>query len=244
MKNMLILFKRELMGYFETPVAYVFIVVFLLLSGIFTFYVGKFYDSGQADLTSFFMWHPWLYIFLMPALAMRLWSEEFRLGTIELIMTLPIKPWQAVIGKYLAAWAFAAIALVFTFPLWITVCYLGKPDNIAIFSGYIGSLLVSGGMLAIGSCMSSLTRNQVVAFVLAATVCFLFTLSGFPLVLDFFTSLGLPQVMVDTISSFGFITHFDKMYKGLIGLDNLVFYTSLISLCLFLNIVIVNTRRA
>ena len=152
--------KRELAGYFATPVAYVFIVVFLFLTGIFTFYMGSFFERGQADLQPFFSFHPWLYLFLIPAVSMRLWAEERKSGTIELLMTLPISVTQAVIGKFLAAWAFAAVALLLTFPIWITVNYLGEPDNGTILAGYLGSLLMAGSYLAIGSCISAVTRNQ------------------------------------------------------------------------------------
>ena len=178
--------KRELHSYFATPVAYVFIVVFLFMTGIFTFYLGSFYERNQADLDSFFQFHPWLYLFLIPAIAMRLWSEERKSGTIELLMTLPITITEAVIGKFLAAWCFTAIALALTFPIWITVNYLGEPDNTVIVASYIASLLMAGGFLAIGSCISALTKNQVIAFVISVVICFLFILSGFPLVLVIF----------------------------------------------------------
>jgi ABC-2 type transport system permease protein len=178
--------KRELAGYFATPVAYVFIVIFLLLASAFTFYLGGLYERGQADLAPFFTFHPWLYLFLIPAISMRLWAEERKSGSVELLLTQPVTLWQAVLGKFLAAWAFTALALALTFPIWITVNYLGSPDNGVILAAYIGSLLMAGGFLAIGSCMSALTRNQVVAFILAVVVCFAFLLAGFPLVLDAF----------------------------------------------------------
>jgi ABC-2 type transport system permease protein len=181
-KKVVPIFKRELAGYFATPVAYVFIVVFLLLAGFFTFQLGDFYadGNGQASLTGFFGWHPWLYLFLVPALSMRLWAEERKQGTIELLMTLPITLSEAVLGKFLAAWAFAGVALLLTFPMWITVNYLGDPDNGTILAGYIGSFLMAGGFLAIGSCVSALTKNQVIAFVLSVSVCLVFLLVGFP----------------------------------------------------------------
>lgn len=181
MSKTLVVFRRELAGYFATPVAYVFIVIFLFLNGIFTFYLGDFYERGQADLQPFFTWHPWLYLFLVPALGMRLWAEERRSGTIELLMTLPISVGQAVLGKFLAAWAFTAIGLVLTFPVWITVNYLGDPDNGVVLAGYFGSLMLAGASLAIAACLSALTRNQVIAFVVAVSVCFLFTVAGLPL---------------------------------------------------------------
>ncbi len=182
--------RRELRSYFATPLAYVFIVIFLVLTGLFTFYLGGFYERGQADLAPFFNFHPWLYLFLVPAIAMRLWAEERKSGSIELLLTLPVTLWQAVLGKFLAAWLFIAVALALTFPIWITVNYLGDPDNGVIVAGYIGSLLMAGGFLAIGSCISAATRNQVVAFILTVVICFLFMLAGFPLVLDLFSGLA------------------------------------------------------
>jgi ABC-2 type transport system permease protein len=178
MRNTFLIMRRELGGYFATPVAYVFLVIFLALSGAFTFYLGNFFERGQADLQSFFTFVPWLYLFLIPAIAMRLWSEERRSGTIELFLTLPISMAEAVLGKFLAAWAFTGIALALTFPLWITVNILGNPDNGVILAGYVGSLLMAGGFLAIGACMSAITKSQVIAFVLSASICFLFTVSG------------------------------------------------------------------
>ena len=175
MHNTLAIFRREFASYFATPLALVFIVIFLVVALSLTFFFGSFYENGQADLGSFFYFHPWLYLFLMPALSMRLWAEERKSGSIELLMTLPIAPWQAVVGKYLAAWAVAGLALALTFPIWITVNYLGDPDNGVILAGYLGSLFVAGGMLAIGACISAVTRNQVIAFILSALVCFLFT---------------------------------------------------------------------
>lgn len=236
------IFKRELAGYFETPVAYVFIVVFLLMSGIFTFYLGNFYEQGNASLQSFFYWHPWLYLFLMPAISMRLWSEERKVGTLELLLTLPISTWHAVWGKFLAAWIFAAIALSLTFPIWLTVSYLGDPDHGVIILSYIGSFLMAGAYLAIGACISAFTRNQVIAFVLAVVSCFIFTLAGFPMIINFFES-WLPQILVDLISSFGFITHFNEITKGLLTLSSLVFFLSFIGLWLFLNTLVLSVKR-
>jgi ABC-2 type transport system permease protein len=236
------IFKRELTGYFETPVAYVFIVVFLALSGIFTFYMGNFYQQGEANLTAFFTWHPWLYLFLIPAVSMRLWSEERKSGTLELLLTLPVSTWRAVWGKFLAAWAFSAIALALTFPIWITVSYLGDPDHGVIIASYVGSALMAGAYLAVGSCMSSITRNQVIAFVLAIVVCFIFTLAGFPLVISFFQG-WLPQVLVDLISSFGFSTHFNEISSGILAIKSIIFFLSFIALWLFLNTLILTSKR-
>ena len=242
-KNIRAIFKRELYGYFHTPVAYVFIIIYLFLTGIFSFYLGAFYERGQADLEPFFRFHPWLYLFLIPAIAMRLWSEERKSGTIELLMTLPISVTDAVLGKYFAAWCFTAIALVLTFPMWITVNYLGEPDNAVILAGYLGSLLMAGGFLAIGSCISALSKSQVIAFVVSVVICFLFILSGFPLVLDFFQGWA-PQALVEVISSLSFLTHFDSINKGVIDLRDLVYYLVLISFWLYANVVVIDSRKA
>lgn len=237
------LFKRELRSYFATPVAYVFIVIFLMLTGVFTFYLGNFYERGQADLRPFFNFHPWLYLFLVPAIAMRLWAEERKSGSIELLMTLPVTPWQAVLGKYLAAWVFTAIALVLTFPIWITVNYLGEPDNGAILTGYIGSLLMAGGFLAIGAFVSAFTRNQVIAFVISVVVCFVFLLSGFPLVLDAFSGWA-PQLLVDGIASLSFLTHFSNISRGVIDFRDLVYFGLLIGAFLYANTIVLQWKQA
>src|SRR4051812_36922737 len=216
-----ILMKRELRGYFATPVAYVFIVIFLLLSGVFTFYMGGFFEREQADLQPFFAFHPWLYLFLIPAISMRLWAEERKTGTVELLFTLPVSMAQTVLGKFLAAWAFTGVALVLTFPMWITVNYLGNPDNGVIFASYIGSFLMAGAYLAIGACVSSMTKNQVIAFVVSLVVCLGFILAGFPIVLDFFKGWAGPW-LVDSIRSFSFLTHFNSITKGVIDARDLV----------------------
>src|SRR5688572_6170375 len=213
MHNVATIFRRELAGYFATPLAYVFIVIFLLLASSFAFYMGGLYSRGQADLDPFFNFHPWLYLFLIPAISMRLWAEERKSGSIELLTTLPISLTHAVLGKFLAAWCFAGIALALTFPIWITVNYLGDPDNGAVLAAYVGSLLMAGGFLAIGACMSAATRNQVISFILGVVVCFLFTISGFPLVLDFFRGWA-PQAVVDAIGSLSFLAHFQSIAKG------------------------------
>ena len=237
------LFRRELQSYFSTPVAYVFIVIFLVLMGAFTFYLGNFYERGQADLGPFFIFHPWLYLLLVPAIAMRLWAEERKTGSIELLMTLPITPWQAVLGKYLAAWAFTGVALLLTFPIWITVNYLGDPDNGAIVAAYIGSFLMAGGFLAIGACLSATTRNQVIAFVITIVVCFVFLVSGFPMVLDFFTSWA-PQILVDGIASLSFLTHFESISKGVIDLRDLIYFGFLILAFLYANTIVLRWLQA
>ena len=237
------LFRRELQSYFATPVAYVFIVIFLVLMGAFTFYLGNFYERGQADLGPFFIFHPWLYLLLVPAIAMRLWAEERKTGSIELLMTLPITPWQAVLGKYLAAWAFTGVALLLTFPIWITVNYLGDPDNGAIVAAYIGSFLMAGGFLAIGACLSATTPNQVIAFVITIVICFVFLASGFPMVLDFFTSWA-PQILVDGIASLSFLTHFESISKGVIDLRDLIYFGFLILAFLYANTIVLRWLQA
>jgi ABC-2 type transport system permease protein len=242
-KNTLTLFKRELAGYFATPVAYVFIVIFLLLMGWFTFSLGGFYKREQADLRSFFSFHPWLYLFLIPAISMRLWSEERKTGTIELLMTLPVTMTEAVLGKFLAAWAFTGIALVLTFPMWITVNYLGDPDNGVILASYLGSFLMAGAYLAIGAFISATTRNQVIAFVISLVVCLLFVLAGMPMVLDFFTTWA-PVALVDAVRSFSFLTHWDAITKGVIDARDLTFFATLIALCLFANAILLDMKKA
>ena len=243
MNNIKAIFKREFSGYFSTPIAYVFIVIFLFLTGAFTFYIGGFYERNQADLEPFFRFHPWLYLFLIPAIAMRLWSEERKSGTIELIMTLPVPIYQIVVGKFLAAWCFTTVAVILTFPVWITVNYLGSPDNTVILASYIGSLLMAGGFLAIGSCVSALSKSQVIAFVISLVISFLFLLSGFPLVLDFFSGWA-PQAVVDAISSFSFLTHFESIKKGVIDLRDIIYFTALISFWLYANVVIIDAKKA
>ena len=237
------IFRREFGGYFATPLAYVFIVIFLFVTGIFTFYLGRFFERGEADLGSFFIFHPWLYLFLIPAISMRLWAEERKSGTIELLLTLPIPLWAAVLAKFLAAWAFTGLALVLTFPFWITVNYLGNPDNGVILASYIGSLFMAGGYLASGSCISAVTRNQVIAFVLSVVVCFLFTVAGLPVVLGFFSAWA-PQALVDTIASFSFLTHFTAIIRGVIDVRDVLYFASLIVLWLSANAIVIDVKKA
>jgi ABC-2 type transport system permease protein len=237
------IFRRELRSYFATPVAYVFIVIFLMLAGAFTFYIGGFYERAQADLRPFFEFHPWLYLFLIPAIAMRLWAEERKAGTIELLMTLPVTAWQATLGKFLAAWAFAGIALLFTFPIWMTVNYLGDPDNGAIVAAYIGSWLMAGGFIAIGTCISAFTRNQVIAFVITVFVCFGLLLSGFPLVLNLFSGWA-PQVVVDGVASLSFLTHYRDISRGVIELRDLVYFGLVIGTALFASTIVLDWKKA
>ncbi|HZF27474.1 MAG TPA: ABC transporter permease subunit [Steroidobacteraceae bacterium] len=243
MRNIAAVFRRELASYFVTPVAYVFIIIFLILSAAFTFYLGGFYERGQADLAPFFNFHPWLYLFLIPAVSMRLWAEERKSGSIELLMTLPITLAQAVWGKFLAAWCFAGIALALTFPIWVTVNYLGKPDNGAILAAYIGSLLMAGGFLAIGACMSALTRNQVIAFILGVVGCVIFLLSGFPLVLDVVRSWA-PAALVDAVASLSFLSHFESISKGVIDLRDLLYFALLIGCWLTATGIVLDMKKA
>lgn len=231
MSRILPVFKREFAAAFATPLASVFIVIFLFAMGTFTFYVGHFFDNGVADLSVFFGFHPWLYLVLIPALAMRMWAEERKSGTLELLTTLPLPLWAVVLGKYLAALAVCAIALALTFPIWLTVNILGSPDNGVILAGYIGSLLMAGGYLAIAAFVSATTDNQVVAFVAALTACFLFALAGSPLVLDTVGAL-MPQSVANAVASFGFITHFANIAAGALDIRDAVFFLSLIALFL------------
>jgi ABC-2 type transport system permease protein len=235
--------RRELGGYFATPVAYVFIVIFLILAGVSTFQLGNFFMRGQADLAPFFNFHPWLYLFLIPALSMRLWAEERRGGTIELLLTLPISPAGAVVGKFLAAWLFAGVALALTAPLWVTVNVLGDPDNGAIFTAYLGSLLMAGGFLAIGSAVSAATKSQVIAFVISVVLCFAMLLLGFGAFQDFFAG-WVPAPVLDVLSTFSFLTQFDMLSRGVIEARSIVFFASLIACLLVANVVIVDLRKA
>ncbi len=234
------IFRREFAAYFATPLALVFIVIFLAMSGVFTFYIGGFFDRGQADLQPFFIYHPWLYLFLIPAIAMRLWAEERKSGTIELLLTLPLPVPAIVLGKYLAALAFTGLALALTFPIWITVNYLGDPDNGVILAGYLGSLLMAGGFLAIGAALSAVTQNQVIAFVLTVTVCFLFMVSGLPIVLDWVPELlGLRSI----VAGLSMLSHFNAIIEGVIDLRDLLYFVSLIAFWLFANKVIIDMKR-
>lgn len=242
MKGVGVIFRRELASYFATPVALVFSVVFLVLAGAFTFYLGDFFLRDQADLNSFFMYHPWLYLFLMPALSMRLWAEERRSGTFELLLTLPVGTGSLVLGKFFAAWVFSGLVLALTFPIWITVNYLGNPDNGVILAGYFGSFLMAGAYLAIGTAFSAMTRNQVIAFVGAALVCFLFMASAFPIVQGFLSTWA-PVELVNLVVSFSFLTHFTTLTKGLIEGRDLLFFVSLAGFWLFMTYFVVQLKR-
>ncbi|HEY3863064.1 MAG TPA: ABC transporter permease [Verrucomicrobiae bacterium] len=244
LSNIKAITKRELAGYFSSPVAYVFIVIFLLLMGFFTFMAGGFFERGQATLDgSFFMWHPWLYLFLVPAVGMRLWAEERRVGTLELLLTLPITAWQAIVGKFLASWLFLLLALVLTFPVVITVNYLGSPDNGVIFAGYVGSFLMAGAYLAISCMTSAMTRNQVVSFILSVVICLFLVLCGFPPVTSLLTRMDWPW-LVNTVAAFSVITHFEYFTKGVLDSRDVIFFLSVIGFSLFTTGVIIRSHRA
>ncbi|MBI5362207.1 MAG: ABC transporter permease subunit [Planctomycetes bacterium] len=242
MRNIVTIAKRELGGYFSTPVAYVFIVVYLLLAMGLTLFITRFYEREQADLLAFFTWHPWVYLFLVPAVTMRLWAEERRQGTIELLFTLPVTLAESVVGKFLASWAFTGIALALTFPIWITVNYLGKPDNGVILSSYVGSFLMAGAYLAIGSFVSACTKNQVIAFVVSAVLCLIFVLAGLPGVMDVLSAL--PDVVLQTMRSFSFLTHFESIQTGVIDLRDITYFLSLIATCLVVNAIVLDMKKA
>ena len=237
------IFRRELTSYFLTPLAYIFIVIFLAMAGTFTYFVGNFFGRGQADLQPFFQFHPWLYLFLIPAITMRLWAEERKTGSIELLLTLPISMTDAVLGKFLAAWCFTGIALALTFPMWITVNVLGYPDNGAILAAYGGSFLMAGSFLAVGSAISPLTKNQVIAFVLTSVVCFIFTVGGTGVVLNFFSGWA-PTLVVDTVAQMSFMTHFNAISRGVIDARDMVYFASVIGFFLFANVILVDLKKA
>ncbi len=235
--------KRELNGYFSSPVAYVVIVIFLLLMGFFTFMLGGFFRAGEASLQfSFFRWHPWLYLFLVPAVGMRLWAEERRQGTLELLLTMPITAWQAIVGKFLASWLFLIIALALTFPIVITISYLGDPDAGAVFSGYVGSALLAGAYLAVTCFTSALTRNQVISFILSVVICFFLILCGWEPVTDMLVNFS--PALTKLVASFSVMPHFAGFQKGVIDSRDLLFFLSVIGFSLFLNGVVIRNLRA
>lgn len=239
--------KRELGAYFSSPLAYVFLVIFLLLCGFFTFFVGTgmgtYFKRGDASLVTFFVWHPWFYLFLVPAVGMRLWAEERRVGTLELLMTMPITPWQAIVGKFLASWLFLGLALVLTVPLWITTNYLGDPDNGVIFAAYLGSWLMAGSYLAISCITSAMTRSQVVSFIIALVVCLVLILSGYPPVIDFLAQSGKAW-LVNAVAGLSVMTHFDGFQKGVLDSRDVIFFLSIIVFSLFTTNVILRGHRA
>ena len=238
-----IILDRELKGYFRTPLASIFLLVFLALSSGMTFFLGRFFERDQADLTAFFSWHPWLFLVLMPAIGMRLWAEERRSGTIELLITLPVTNTQLVVGKFLASWIFTLIALFLTMPIWITVNYLGEPDNHVILISYFGSWLMAGAFLALTSCLSALTKNQVIAFIISSISGFVLIMAGFNLVLSAVRSWS-PNWITETISSMSFLSHFSRIQMGVFDLSTLVFFISMIILCLWINVQLVHVKKA
>jgi ABC-2 type transport system permease protein len=242
--NITTIAKRELSGYFASPVAYVFIVIFLLLTGFFTFMLGNFFELGQATLDSFFLWHPWLYLFLVPAVGMRLWSEERRLGTMELLLTMPITAWQAIVGKFLASWLFLGLALALTFPIVMTVNYLGSPDNGVIFAGYIGSLLLAGSYLAISCMTSAMTRNQVISFILSVVIALFLILAGLPPVTRLLGSLFENPGFVEAVASFSVLTHFEGFQRGVLDTRDVLFFLGVIGFSLFTTSVIIRSQRS
>jgi len=237
------IFYRELHSYFATPVAFIFIVIFLLMSGFFTFELGNFYFRGQADLEPFFSYHPWLYLFLIPAISMRIWAEERKTGSIELLLTLPVTTAEAVAGKFLAAWCFTGISLALTFPVWLTVNYLGNPDNGIIVAAYLGSWLMAGAFLAVGCCLSATTRNQVIAFVLSVSVSLLFVLAGFSMVLNSFQG-WVPAIVIDAIAQLSFLTHFQSISRGVLDFRDILFFMVFILCWLWATVVVIEIRKA
>lgn len=243
-RNIWTIAKRELGAYFTSPLAYIFIVIFLLLSGFFTFFIGGFFERGEASLVRpFFDWHPWFYLFLVPAVGMRLWADERRVGTLELLLTMPITPWQAILGKFLASWVFLALALVFTFPIVLTVNYLGQPDNGVIFTAYVGSWLMAGAYLAVSCITSAITRSQVVSFILSLVVCLFLILAGFPPVINMLEQFA-SSWLVDMITACSTMTHFEGFQKGVLDFRDVVFFLSVIGFSLFTTSVILRTHRA
>ena len=235
--------RREFAGYFATPLALVFLVIFLMLAGAFAFYLGNFYEVGQADLQGFFRFHPWLYLLLVPAVSMRLWAEERKSGTLELLLTQPVTTWQAVLGKFGAAWLFIALALALTFPMWITVNWLGDADNGVILASYIGSWLLAGALLAVGGCLSAATRSQVVAFILAVVASLVLMLAGFPLVLDLVRGRA-PQELIDAVSGLSFLTHFQAITRGVLDLRDIVFFVLAIGAWLLATVAVIELKKA
>lgn len=243
LRNVWTIAKRELVGYFNSPVAYVFIVIFLLLNGFFTFMLGNYFLRGEANLNAFLMWHPWLYLFLVPAAGMRLWSEERRVGTLELLLTMPISPWQAILGKFISCWIFISLGLFLTFPVVLTTIYLGSPDISAMWSGYLGSVLLAGAYLAVTVMTSAMTRNQVISFILSVVICFFLILAGWEPVTDLMVRWA-PEWLVNTVSSFSVMPHFADFQRGVVDFRDLLFFGSVIAFCLFATSVVLRGLRA
>ncbi len=241
--NIKAIVKRELGGYFASPIAYVFLVIFLLLAGFFTFTVGSFFERGEASLVSFFTWHPWLYLFLVPAVGMRLWSEERRLGTMELLLTMPVTTWQAIVGKFAASWLFLTLALALTFPVIVTVNWLGDPDNGVIFAGYVGSALLAGSYLAVACMTSAMTRNQVISFILSVLICLFLILAGYDPVTGLLSKVAGPRV-VEIVAAFSVMTHFEGFQRGVLDTRDIAFFASVMGFALFATGVVIRNQRA
>jgi ABC-2 type transport system permease protein len=242
MNPVISIYKRELKSYFSTPIAIIFLTVFLVLTGFFTFKLGKFYEQGQADLRSFFLWHPWLYLFIVPAVSMRLWAEERKSGTIELLLTLPVTLMEAMAGKFLAAWTFLGIALLLTFPIVYTVMYLGDPDLGVIVAGYLGSFLMAGTYLAIGCALSAATNNQIISFVITTTVCLFFILLGFEPVIDLLIQIFPPE-LVENLSNLSFPYHFEAIQRGVVDVRDLLYFISIMAVSLLSGVVILERSQ-
>lgn len=238
MKQITPIFKREFLGYFRTPVAYVFLISFLTLSVSLAFSrYGGFFKAGIAEMDSYFTFLPWLFLFIVPAVGMRLWSEEKRSGTAELLFTLPITTLEAVLGKFLAGWAFLAVAVLLSFPMAITVGYLGRPDWGVIASSYFGAILMAGGYLGVCALTSALTKNQIISFVLGLGACVILVFLGLSSFTEVLEGL-LPITVADALANFSFITHFEPFTQGIIDLKDVGFFLSLIGFTLFLNAVV------
>ncbi|HLC16305.1 MAG TPA: ABC transporter permease [Thermodesulfovibrionia bacterium] len=244
MRNLYAIFKRELWSYFHSPILYIFLVFFLILNAVFTFKIGGFYEAGQADLGRFFLWHPWLYLFFIPAVSMRLWSEERKTGTIELLFTLPVGMFEAMSGKFLAAWVFTSLAICLTFPMIFTVLYLGQPDIGVIISSYIGSILLAGSYLAVGCFFSATTKNQVISFIITFATCLGLVLIGFGPFVEFFQSINLPQSILEQVGRFSFLTHFMDIMKGILDLRDLLFFILVIAAFLYAGALVLDNRKA
>ena len=243
MKPMLPIIKRELLSYFRSPVAYVFIIIFLVATTGTTWYLGNFYDSNEASLELLFFFHPWLYLILIPAVGMRLWAEDRRQGTIEILLTMPVSLVSAVLAKFIAAWLFIGVALLLTFPMIITVYYLGDPDAGVIVTGYLGSFLMGGAYLAISCFTSSLTKNQVVSFITSFMVCLVLVLLGWGVLTRTLTDI-FPVWLADLITQFSFTTHFNGIRRGLIDLRDVVYFLSVIGFMLLANVLVLENKKA
>ena len=244
MKNTWSIATRELASYFNSPVAYVFIVIFLLLTGFFTFMMGGFFRFKEATLTSFFVWHPWLYMRLVPAVGLRLWSEERRQGTLELLFTMPVNTAAAIAGKFLAGWLFLGFALLLTLPMPITVCYLGEPDLGPMLTGYIGSFLMAGAYLAISGMTSACTRNQVISFITSVVICLFLVLAGYPPVTNILLKWGAANNLVEFAAGISVMFHFESMQRGVLDLRDFVYFISLVVFALFTTNIVLKTYRA